>query len=462
MTAHDSGFDLPGDLEAEQQLLGAILVNNEAYERVRAILTPEMFVEPVHGRIFAAIGEAIKAGLSASPSTLKAIFSRDPALDGVGGADYLGRLQYSTASVIIAVDYAKIIREHFLRRSLAELGEKMIGQSLNPIGFDRSRMIIAEAEQRLFELGASVAEQRSVVGMDRVASDTFEIIKAAKANPGGVTGVPSGIKGWDRLTGGFVPGEYYIIGGRPSMGKTALGLCVARNISRHGKGVVFVSLEMTREALGLRLASLIGYSTTTTIPYSEARRGTFTSWQWDRFEEALEDSRTLPLLIDDQPGRSIPAIRLTVRRAVEQWHKADIQPGAVIIDYLQLISASDRYKSQRVNEVDEISKGLKEIAKEFSVPILALSQLNRSVEQRDDKRPVMSDLRDSGALEQDADAIFFCYREYYYAKDKKNVDAEWLTSIENKATIIIAKQRNGPTRDIDLFFDAPHGLWGDM
>lgn len=454
--------ELPHDLQMEQQLLGAILLNNEAYERVSQYLSPEMFYEPVHGRIYQAVADAVKAGVVASPVTLKNLFQADPALVDVGGAGYLARLASSSLGVVTCVDYAKVLRDQYLRRQLIELADRITADSYDPNALDAARRIIADAEQELFKLGSAIGERRSVVGMDAVASSTRALLDAAKSSPDGVTGISSGIRSFDRLTGGFAAGEFYILGGRPSMGKTALALNFGRNIARKGRGVLFVSLEMTHDQLGLRLASLQGYSSTTPVPYSDARKGLLNGRHLDRFIQAIDSMAQLPILIDDQPGRGVAQIRMEVRKAIELWGKIGVEPGAVIIDYLQLVAADNRYKGQKVNEVSEISSGLRAIAKEFRVPVIALSQLSRSVEQREDKRPIMSDLRESGSIEQDADAIFFVFREYYYAKDKPGVDPEWLASIENKATIIIAKQRQGPTRDIDLFFDAPHGLWSDL
>lgn len=454
--------DLPNDLALEQQLLGAILINNEAYERVSPILTAEMFYEDVHGRIYDAVGKAIKAGLVASPVTLKGVFQHDPALADVGGAGYLARLASASLGVVTCVDYAKILRDLHLRRRLIELADKVTAESSDPNALDAAKRIIAEAEQELFTLGAAIGEQRSAVGMDVVMDEVHEAAEAARKSPDGVSGISTGIKSIDRLTGGLMRAEYTVLGGRPSMGKTALAMNIARNVAKQGLGVFYVSPDMPRRSLGFRVASLTGYSTTTPVPYADALKGNFTEWQWQRFSMAMDHARTLPIMTDDQAGRTISAIRLGFRRAVEQWSKQGIEPGLLIIDHLGLVRAASTYRGQRVLEIGEISAGVREIAKEFNVPALALSQLNRTVEQRDDKRPIMSDLRESGNIEQDADTVFFVFREYYYAKDKPGVDPEWLASIENKATIIIAKQRQGPTRDIDLFFDAPHGLWSDL
>lgn len=454
--------ELPQDLAAEQALLGALFVSNEVYEKVSDKLTADMFFEPVHGRIYDAIEDCIKRGLTATPITLRAIFEGDPALAEVGGAQYLVRLMGGAATTINAGDYAKLIHDCFLRRQTVVTCEQAIAEACDPRKVEQAARILADLEQKIFDLNSRTDAHRAMADMAMVSDDVAKIIEAAKTNPGGAVGFSTGIKEWDRATGGLFGGDLYILGGRPGMGKSALGLTIARNVARAGRGVLFVSLEMPRDQLGLRLASMIGYSSSTPVPYSDARKGLFTAWQWQRFEEANKSAARLPLLIDDKPGRSLAAIKIGLKRAVDKWAQEGIEPGLLVIDYLGLVAVADRYRGNKTYEIGEISKGLKELAKEFRIPVLALAQLNRAVEQRESKHPQLSDLRESGDIEQDADAVFFCYRAFYYEKQKEHPDPTVLADLERQGQLIIAKQRNGPTRTLDLFFDAPHGLWSDL
>lgn len=451
----------PRNVEAEQALLGAILLNNAVLERITGMISADMFYEPVHGEIYDAIVEAIESGLEATPVLLAPLFLDHPDLKDVGGAGYLARLAGAATTILNAPDYARSIRDLYLRRRLMQIADQMTMAASDSRAMLKAPKIIAEIETALFELSGSIQGMRTAAGMDTVARDVLQTLEIAKANPGGVTGVPTGLSDLDRLLGGMNGGDYILLGGRPSMGKTALALSIARNVARSGKGVLFFSMEMPRDQLGLRLASMQGYSTTTPVPYANARRGLFDDHQWLRFETAAKSIASLPITIDDRPGMTVAAIKMAIRRALDTWQAQGIEPGVIIIDYLGLVTMGDRYKGNRVNEIAEASKAMKQMALEFHLPFLVLSQLSRGVEGREDKKPTLADLRDSGALEQDADVVLFCYREYYYRKDENGLDTDALHALETRGEVIIAKQRNGPTRSVDLFFDAPHGLWSN-
>jgi replicative DNA helicase len=451
----------PHNLEAEQALLGAIMVNSDVMARVAHTVNADMFYEPVHGEIFGTIQRALETGVDAKAGVIVTAFKDHPALRDVGGAQYIIRLATAAVTILDAPDYAKTVRDCYLRRRLMEIGDTLSMSASDPQSFLMAGKLIQEAEKELFDLSGFMAGGRQMAGMDTVARDVSLAMQKAKANPGGITGVATGLRDLDKWTGGFHGGDYILLGGRPGMGKTALALSIARNVARQGNGVLFLSLEMPREQLGLRLASMQGYSSTTQVAYSSARRGMFDDRQWERFEKANADVATLPILIDDKPGMTIAGIKMDIRRALETFQRQGKELKMVVVDYLGLVTMGDRYKGNRVNEIAEASKAMKQMALEFNLPFLVLSQLSRGVESREDKKPSLADLRDSGALEQDADMVLFAYREYYYRKDDREIDPDTLARLETKGEIIIAKQRNGPTKDVELFFDAPHGLWGD-
>ena len=475
----DPGYrELPHTVEAEQALLGAILVNNEAAHRVADFLLTEHFFEPVHGRIFEACIKLVERGQIASPITLKAFFERDEALSEVGGAQYLGRLAAHAVTIINARDYGHTIYDHFLRRQLIELGEDMVNRAYDPSVDQSALEQIEENEQQLFHLAESGQTEGGFQSFDKSLLVAIESAEAAFKRDSRLTGVPCGLSDLDELLGGLHRSDLVVLAGRPSMGKTAL----ATNIAFHaanaykvesdelgqsrtvdGAVVGFFSLEMSAEQLALRLLA-----EATEIPSNQIRRGQVSSEQFHKIVAASNRLEELRFFIDDTPGLSIAALRTRARRLKRQHNL-----GLVVVDYLQLLgSSSGRYQDNRVQEISEITRGLKALAKELDVPVLALSQLSRAVEQRDDKRPQLADLRESGTIEQDADVVMFVYREEYYwmrsnPKPKQRKDEteaefnmrfhEWLEKLQvvgGEAEIIVGKQRHGPTDTVKVHFNA--------
>lgn len=451
----------PHNLEAEQALLGAIMLNSEVMARVSHLVTAEMFYESIHVEIFETIQRSLESGVDAKASLIMTAFKDHQALRDVGGQQYMVRLASSAVTILDAPDFAKAVRDCYLRRRLMQIGDSLSASASDPQSFLQAGALIQDAEKELFELSSFMTGGRMMAGMETVARDVAGAAKKARETPGGITGVPTGLQSLDKWTGGLHPSDYILLGGRPGMGKTALALSITLNAARKGYGVLFLSLEMSRDQLGMRLASMRGHSTTTPIPYSNARRGMFNQAQWLRFEEANADNASLPMLIEDNPSMTIAGIKMAIRRATETFQRQGFALSLVVLDYLGLVTMGDRYKGNKVHEIAEASKAMKQFAREFHLPLLVLSQLSRGVEGRDDKKPGLADLRDSGALEQDADVVMFAYREFYYRKEDKKLDADRIAALETKGEIIIAKQRNGPTKDLELFFDAPHGLWGD-
>lgn len=448
--------------EVEQALLGALLLNNQASERIEVNLTSEHFLVPVHGRIFSAIQTLMEKGQIANPLTLKPVFDGDEALDEVGGAGYLAGLVAAAPSIIAVPDYAKTVADNFMRRELAEIGDTIAYEAVNPqIGVDPSAQI-EDAEKMLFDLAEAGSQDKGFETISEASARAIKTINDAFKGGDGLTGVRSHLIDLDNMMGGFQNSDLIILAARPAMGKTALATNIAISAAsdkEDPKAVCLFSLEMASDQLANRvIADIAG------VPSDLLRRGKVSAKQ---VEEAVRASQTLkdvPLMIDDTPALSVSAIRTRARRL-----KRRSGLSLVIVDYLQLMKASGRTEN-RVQEVTQISQGLKAMAKELNVPVIALSQLSRAVEQRDDKRPLLSDLRESGSIEQDADVVMFLYREEYYLSkaapeprsgENKVAFSErlerWERSISEKAGIaelIIAKQRHGPTGVVNLRFDA--------
>ncbi len=464
----------PHNLEAEQALLGAILVNNEAYHRVSDFLTGEHFFEPVHQRIFDACADRIKQGQLADHRTLFHLFGTDPALQELDGARYLGRLQTAAETIFNATDYGRVIHDLAMRRGLISVGEDIVNQAFDPRATETGREQIEGAERRLFTLAQAGEIKGDFRSFTNVLTGAVQMIETAFNKAGRVTGVPTGLSGLDEKLGGLQPSDLLILAGRPSMGKTALAVTIAANSAateapeaerdRHQNYVVGVfSLEMSAEQLAMRLLSAEAQ-----IPSDELRRGQIGEDDWPRVVRASQGLAERALYIDDTPALSIAALRTRARRL-----KRTTGLSLLVVDYLQLVRGTASNQSNRVQEIGEITQGLKAIAKELNVPVLALSQLSRAVESRDDKRPMLSDLRDSGTIEQDADVVMFVFREEYYLsrgepKQRDNEDAEkfgqryrvWQEQYarsHNRADVIIAKQRNGPIGTVQLQFDASYG-----
>ncbi len=459
---------LPHNIEAEQALLGAILVNNNVYEKVGELLAPDQFYDPVHQRIFEAIATLIQRGQIADPKTLRGLFENDPALANVGGAHYLGDLAASIISVINAQDYAQLIHDLHLRRQLITLGEDIVNNAFQQDLEDTAPKQIERAEHSLFELAQTGELDRGFVKLEKSLTVSLRLADEAFKRDSHVTGVTTGLRDIDRKLGGFQKSDLIILAGRPSMGKTALATNIAINAAKahhdtngkEGSAVAFFSLEMSSEQLSTRL--LGDYSS---VPSDKIRRGEIKQDDFNKFLEATKFLSRAPLYIDDTPGLTVAALRTRARRLKRLVPAL----GLIVIDYLQLLHGMAKGSDNRVQEVSEITRGLKGLAKELEVPVLALSQLSRAVESREDKHPQLSDLRESGSIEQDADVVMFVYREEYYharseparradeGEDKFNTRYQrWMErgeEVRNIAEVLIAKQRHGPIGTVPLHFD---------
>ena len=456
---------LPHNIEAEQQLLGAILTNNEVYDRISSLIRAEHFFDPVHVRIFEIAAARIQKNALASPVTLKAFLEDDQGLKELGGPAYLVRLAGAAISAFAARDYAKMIHDLAVRRELIGLGRDISAQAASVTVESEPREQIIEAEQRLYMLGEQGHVERGFQSFLKAATDAVNVAIAAYQRDGGLAGISTGLEDMDKKLGGLHASDLLIIAGRPSMGKTSLATNIAFNIAKAYKrgvrpdgsegavdgGIVgFFSLEMSAEQLAARILS-----EASEVPSDQIRRGDMTEAEFRRFVEAAKALDTCPLYIDDTPALPISQVAARARR-LKRTQGLDV----IIVDYLQLLKGSS--KENRVQEVSEITQGLKAIAKELSVPVIALSQLSRQVENRDDKRPLLSDLRESGSIEQDADVVMFVYREEYYREREKPGDhdleamAKWqsiMEQVHGKAEVIIGKQRHGPIGTVELAFE---------
>jgi len=467
----------PSNSEAEQALLGAILVNNVAYEKCNDILDAGHFYDPVHGRIFAAITTLINRGQIADPKTLRSVFENDPALAPLGGAQYLADLAASVITIINAEDYAKLIHDHYLRRQLITLGEDVVNEAYQHDLDKSAANQIERTEQRLFELAKTGQLDRGFIKLEKSLVATIKMAEEAYKRDSHVTGVTTGLRDLDRRLGGLQKSDLVILAGRPSMGKSALATNIAFSAARafhdtdgkEGAAVAFFSLEMSHEQLATRL---LGEHSQ--VPSDKIRRGEVKPEDFSRFLEATKILSRAPLYFDDTPGLSVASLRTRARRLKRMVPNI----GLIVIDYLQLLHGGAKREENRVQEVSEITRGLKALAKELDIPVLALSQLSRAVEMREDKRPQLADLRESGSIEQDADVVMFVYREEYYhtrseptrradeSDDKFNSRAQrWMErgeEIRNIAEVLIAKQRHGPIGTVELHFDGPFTRFSDL
>ena len=464
----------PHNVEAEQALLGAILVNNDAFDRVSDFLKPEHFSEELHRRIFEIASQLIRAGKIASPITLKT-FLGDHDLGGITLPQYLIRLATEAVTIINAADFGRAIYELAIRRNLIVIGEEIVNVAYDAAVDHPPRAQIEEAERKLYEIAES---GRYDGGFQRFSDAlTIAIDMAAKAyeRDGKLSGTATGLRDLDRMMGGLQTSDLVIIAGRPGMGKTALATNIAFNIAKayqsklkpdgshetvNGGVVGFFSLEMSSEQLATRIiAEQSG------VPSYKIRRGDITDLDFHRISEAARDMQTVPFYIDQTGGISIAQLTARARRLKRQ-RGLDV----LVVDYLQLLSGSKSKGDNRVQELTEITTGLKALAKELNVPVVALSQLSRQVESRDDKRPQLSDLRESGSIEQDADVVMFVYREEYYLKNKEPRAGSpehltWMSDMERahgKAEVIIGKQRHGPTGMVELQFEAEMTRFGNL
>lgn len=466
---------LPHNIEAEQQLLGAILTNNDLYDRIASIVGAEHFHEPVHARIYEIASARIQKNALASPVTLKPFLEDDPGLAELGGASYLVRLAGAAISAFAARDYAQMIYDLAIRRELIGLGRDISSKAADVQVASEPRDQIVEAEQALYKLGEQGRTDSGFQSFLKAVTDAVNVANAAYQRDGGLAGVSTGLMDLDKKLGGLHRSDLLILAGRPSMGKTSLATNIAFNVAKAfkkgrthegGEGAVnggvvgFYSLEMSAEQLAARILSEAAE-----VPSEQIRRGDMTEAEFRRFVEAAKSLESCPLYIDDTPALPISQLAARARR-LKRTHGLDL----LIIDYLQLVRPASA-KDSRVNEVSEITQGLKAIAKELDIPVIALSQLSRQVEAREDKRPQLSDLRESGSIEQDADVVMFVFREEYYVEREKPSDdkldqmAEWQARMERlhgRAEVIIGKQRHGPIGSVDLSFEGRFTRFGNL
>ena len=463
----------PHNLEAEQALLGAVLVNNEACDRVSSFLKQEHFFDQLHGRIYDHAAKLIWAGKRATPITLKTFFESAEPVGELTVPQYLGRLAANATTIINAEDYGRTIYDLAIRRQLIRIGEIMVTTAYDsPIDAPPAEQIEA-AEQQLYLLAETGRYGSGFEPFSAALTDAIDMAANAYRRDGGLSGVATGFSELDQRMGGLQPSDLIIIAGRPSMGKTAFATNIAYHVARHfqpgadpdhavdGAVVGFFSLEMSAEQLATRIIS-----EQSQIPSERIRRGRIESDEFDRIVEASQELQNLPLYIDQTGGLTVAQLAARARRLKRQRGL-----GLVVVDYLQLLSGSNRRAAEgRVQEVSEITTGLKALAKELHVPVLALSQLSRQVEQREDKRPQLSDLRESGSIEQDADVVLFVFREEYYlerSQPRENTDEhkQWQAEMEavmGKADVIIGKQRHGPTGTVTLQFTPEYTRFSNL
>jgi replicative DNA helicase len=466
----------PRNLEAEQALLGAILVNNRAYERVSEFLRAEHFADPIHGRIFEACSRLIERGQIADGTTLKHVFDTDPDFAEIGGADYIARLARAAVTVINAGEYGRIVYDLHLRRRLIDLGEDTINDAYDTRTEATATDQIQATEQKLYDLATAGDFEGGFRPFHEAMASAIDMAQSAFQREGKLAGVATGFKKLDLLLGGLHSSDLLVLAARPSMGKTALATNIAFNAAkayreivdeagnRHvGDGAVvgFFSLEMSAEQLATRILSEEAQ-----VPSEKIRKGELTHEDFEKVVRASQELQRAPFFIDDTPALTISALRTRARRLKRQH-----QLGLIVVDYLQLVDGGGgRRDGNRVLEISDITRGLKTLATELNVPVLALSQLSRAVEQREDKRPQLSDLRESGSIEQDADVVMFIFREEYYLERSQPREGtpehdEWVAKMDlvhNLAEVIVAKQRHGPTNKVALTFEGKYTKFGNL
>ena len=455
--------ELPNNIEAEQSVIGSILLSNEIFDEINILISSKNFYDPMHQKIFSAIEKLIYSGMLANPITLKNYFENEK--DELNVPEYLVKITKFSTSSRQAIEYSKLIYDLYVKRELIKISENVIDAAkLNDLDNDGQK-IIENYEKSLFDLAEKGSFSSTIVKFDEALKQTIEMASSAYKNDEGIVGVPTGLTDLDDRLGGLHKSDLVIIAGRPSMGKTALATNIAfyaaKKIQDEGKksSIAFFSLEMSSEQLSTRILA-----EQSRIKSNDIRRGRISEEQFDKFIETSKNITELPLYIDETPAISIAALSNRARR-IKRKYGLDM----VVVDYIQLMSSSN-YREGRVQEISEITQGLKALAKELSVPVLALSQLSRAVEHRDDKKPQLADLRESGSIEQDADVVMFVYREAYYTERKEprpaTVEhAEWqakMNEVSNLAEIIIGKQRHGPTGNIMLEFEAMFTKFKDI
>jgi replicative DNA helicase len=464
--------EAPRSIEAEQALLGAILINNEAFDKVSDFLDASHFAEDIHRRIYENASALIRAGKLASPITLKTYLG-DNDLGGVSIAQYLARLAAEATTIINAEHYGRAVYELYLRRSLIGIGTEVVNTAYDAPADLPPKAQIEDAEQKLYQLAEIGRYDKGFVRFSDAAARAIDMAAAAYRRDGKLSGIATGLADLDRMMGGLQASDLVIIAGRPGMGKTSLATNIGYNIARAYRGepqadgqvktvdggiVGFFSLEMSAEQLATRIISEVSG-----VPSHKIRRGDIVEderrgvFEFSRITEAAREMQRIPLYIDETGGISIAQLVSRARRLKRQ-RGLDV----LFIDYIQLLTASARRSDNRVQELTEITTSLKALAKELNLPVVALSQLSRQVENRDDKRPQLSDLRESGSIEQDADVVLFIYSDEYYLKNKKPREGtdehlKWINEMEQahgKAELIIGKQRHGPTGTVEVQFEA--------
>ncbi len=458
---------MPSNIEAEQALIGSILVSNEIYDEVSSIIDSQKFFDPIHVKIYETIEKLIAKGLLANPITLKNYFENNDGLKELGGQEYLIKITKFSSSKKQTIDYANIIQEMHVRRELMKISQEILEEaSHNNETTASGEEMIQSAEKSLFDLAERGHFNQSFMKFESALNQTIDMARSAYQNDEGIVGIPTGLTDLDSRLGGLHKQDLIIIAGRPSMGKTALATNIAfhaaKNIEKKGKksSVAFFSLEMSSEQLSTRILS-----EQSRIKSNDIRRGKVSEKEFEQFIETSKNIFELPLYIDETPAITIAAISNRSRR-IKRLFGLDL----IIVDYIQLMRSGRKMEFNRVQEISEITQGLKALAKELNVPVLALSQLSRQVEQRDDKKPQLSDLRESGSIEQDADVVMFVFREAYYLERKEPTvgsieHAEWRTKmdeISSLAEILIGKQRHGPTGNVKVEFEAIYTKFKDL
>ncbi len=473
----------PSNMAAEQALLGALLSNNRAYDRVSEFLQAEHFADPVHARIYQSISRRIEASQIADPVTLRAEFEHSGVLDEVGGSAYLAQLLTAMVGIINARDYGQAIYNSWIRRQLIDIGETVVNQAFTPDADLDGPKQIELAEQQLFDLATHGTADTKMMVFSTALTHAINNAELAFKQAGHVSGLSTGLRDLDKKTGGLHPSDLLILAGRPGMGKTALATKIAFGAAESmlanaraedpdampKNSVVIFSLEMSAEQLANRLLS-----EESRVSSDRIRRGEIGERDFAKFVSVSKKLQHLPLYIDDTPAITLSALRTRCRRLQRTRGL-----GLIVIDYLQLMRPSPGVKTEsRVLEISMITQGLKALAKELKVPVMALSQLSRAVESREDKRPQLSDLRESGSIEQDADAVMFVYRDEYYLQQRapkqmafdteekfQNALEKWqrdMEAVHNKAELLLEKQRHGPTGKIDLFFEGEFTRFADL
>ena len=463
----NSEKQLPCNIEAEQAIIGSVLVSNDIYDEISNIVDSQKFFDPIHVKIYTTIETLISKGLLANPITLKNYFENSEGLKELGGQEYLIKITKFSTSSKQAIDYANIVHEMHVRRELIKISENVLDEARNNEEVSVSgEEMIQNAEKSLFDLAERGHFNRSFLRFESALKQTIEMARNAYQNEEGIVGIPTGLTELDSRLGGLHKQDLIIIAGRPSMGKTALATNIAfhaaKNIEKKGtkSTVAFFSLEMSSEQLSTRILS-----EQSKIRSNDIRRGKVSEKEFEQFIETSKNIFNLPLYIDETPAITVSAISNRSRR-IKRLYGLDL----IVVDYIQLMRSGNKKNEGRVQEISEITQSLKALAKELNVPVLALSQLSRAVEQRDDKKPQLADLRESGSIEQDADVVMFVYREAYYLERKEPTlgsieHAEWqqkMDEISRMADIMIGKQRHGPTGNVKVEFEAQYTKFKDL